>query len=66
METKNRTTNVIKQADYKDVDMLKKFLSVHARVLSKKKSNTSSRNQRKIAQAIKRARFMALLPYVTK
>jgi small subunit ribosomal protein S18 len=50
--------------DYKDVAYLKQFTNPHAKMLSKKKTGIPAGKQRDIAQAIKRARFMALLPYV--
>lgn len=58
--------NNINHIDYKDVELLKKFLNPHARILSKKKSGVCSKNQRKLSLAIKRARFMALVPYVSR
>ncbi len=58
--------NNILHVDYKDVDILKKFLNPHARMLSKKRSGLSAKNQRKLAEAIKRSRFMALLPFVAR
>lgn len=58
--------NNLNKVDYKDVETLKKFLTPHARILARKRSNINSKAQRKIAQAIKRARFMALLPYISK
>lgn len=51
--------------DYKDVAYLKLFTSPHAKMLSKKRTGIPSAKQRDIAAAIKRARFMALLPYVS-
>jgi len=53
-----------KFTDYKDVAYLKQFMSPHAKMLSKKRTGIPAGKQRDIAQAIKRARFMALLPYV--
>ncbi len=50
--------------DYKDVAYLKLFTSPHAKMLAKKRTGVPAGKQRDIAQAIKRARFMALLPYV--
>jgi len=50
--------------DYKDVAYLKQFTSPHAKMLSKKRTGIPANKQRDIAQAIKRARYMALLPYV--
>jgi small subunit ribosomal protein S18 len=50
--------------DYKDVEYLKQFTKVHAKMLSKKRTGIPAGKQREIAQAIKRARYMALLPYI--
>ena len=50
--------------DYKDIAYLKQFTNSHAKILSKKRTGIPATKQRDIAQAIKRARFMALLPYV--
>jgi small subunit ribosomal protein S18 len=58
--------NNIKHIDYKDLDILKKFLNPHARLMSGKKTGVSSKNQRKLALAVKRARFMGLLPFVSR
>ena len=58
--------NNIKHIDYKDTEILKKFLNPHARILSKKRTAVSATNQRKLAEAVKRARFMALLPFVAR
>lgn len=58
--------NNIKHVDYKDVDMIKKFLNPHARLMSGKKTGVSTKYQRKLATAVKRARFMALIPYVSR
>ncbi len=56
----------IDYVDYKDVDTLKKFLTPHSRIQSKKRSGISSKSQRAISLAIKRARFMGFLPYITR
>lgn len=58
--------NNIKHVDYKDVEILKKFLNPHGRMMSRKKTGVSSKYQRKLAVAVKRARFLALLPYVAR
>ena len=52
--------------DYKDVDTLKKFLTPHARIQSKRRTGVGAGSQRNLALAIKRARFLGLLPYVTR
>lgn len=60
------TQNNIQYIDYKDVDLLKKFLNPHARMISRKRTGTTAKNQRNLAEAVKRARFMGLLPYVAR
>jgi small subunit ribosomal protein S18 len=60
------TENNIEHIDYKDVELLKKFLNPHARMLAAKRTGTTAKNQRKLADAIKNARFMGLLPYVAR
>ena len=51
--------------DYKDVSYLKQFTDPHARMFSKKRTGVSAARQREIAMAIKHARYMALLPYLS-
>ena len=58
--------NNIKYIDYKDTELLKKFLNPHARIISRKKTGVSAKYQRQLATAVKRARFMGLLPYVAR
>ncbi|MCK5059972.1 MAG: 30S ribosomal protein S18 [Candidatus Pacebacteria bacterium] len=58
--------NNIKYIDYKDIDILKKFLNPHGRLLAGKRTGVSAKNQRKLALAVKRARYMALLPYISQ
>ena len=58
--------NNIKFIDYKDVEIIKKFLNPNARMLSRRKSGLTAKNQRVLATAVKRARFMGLLPYVAQ
>jgi small subunit ribosomal protein S18 len=58
--------NNITHIDYKDIELLKKFINPHGRMLSRKRTGTSAKNQRKIAVAVKRARFMGLLPFVSR
>ena len=56
--------NNINHIDYKDTEILKRFLTEHGRIQHRRNTGLSSRNQRDVAKAIKRARFMGLLPYV--
>ena len=55
----------IKDIDYKD-ERLKEFLSEHGKILSRRVTGSRAKHQRRLTRAIKRARFMALLPYVGK
>lgn len=50
--------------DYKDVDLLKRMMSGHGKVLNRRRTGNCAAYQRAVSTAIKRARFMALLPYV--
>ena len=50
--------------DYKDVELLKKLVNRHGKIVSRRKTGCGAISQHAVAQAIKRARFMALLPYV--
>lgn len=56
--------NNILKVDYKDIKTIGKFLSPFAKIFPRKKTGTCNKHQRMISQAIKRARFMNLLPYV--
>lgn len=56
----------VEYVDYKNVELLKKFLTPHARIQSSRRSTAPAKSQRQIAMAIKRARFMGLLPYVSR
>jgi len=60
------TSNNLKWVDYKDIELLKKFLAPNARLLSRRKTNLTAKNQRKMEEAVKRARFMGLLPFIAK
>jgi len=57
--------NRIKYIDYKDAEFLKKFLNEQGRILPRRLTGTSLKYQRKVATAVKRARHLALLPFVT-
>ncbi len=55
----------IKYIDYKDPEFLKKFLNEQGKILPRRITGTSLKFQRKVATAVKRARHIGLLPYVT-
>ncbi len=57
--------NKIKFVDYKDPEFLKKFLNEQGKILPRRITGTSLKYERKVAKAVKRARHIALLPYVT-
>ena len=50
--------------DYKDVELLTKLTNRHGRIVSRRKSGCHAASQHAVATAIKRARFMALMPYI--
>jgi len=56
----------IKEIEFKDIKLLKKFISGLAKIRPKKKTGLCSGHQRKLARAIKQARFLALLPFMYK
>jgi small subunit ribosomal protein S18 len=56
----------VKHVSYKDIFQLKKFTSVRGKIISSEKSGLCHKHQKQLRQAIKRARYMALLPYVAK
>jgi small subunit ribosomal protein S18 len=55
----------IKYVDYKDIDFLKRFINEQGKMLPRRLSGNSLKYQRKVSDAVKKARQMALLPYVT-
>ena len=54
----------MKHIDYKDTAFLKKFITKFNKITPRRYSGVTLKNQKKLAQAIKRARYMALMPYV--
>lgn len=57
--------NGIKYIDYKDANFLIKFVNEQGKMLPRRITGTSLKYQRKVAQAVKRARHLALMPYVS-
>lgn len=51
--------------DWKDVENLRRMMSPNGKIYGRKRLGTSAREQRMVAQAIKRARYMGLLPYTS-
>lgn len=60
------TANKITHIDYKNIDVLKKFISERGKILPRRVTGTSAKYQRALTIAIKRARQIALLPYTTE
>lgn len=58
--------NKIEVVDYKDTELLKRFISERGKILPRRVTGTSAKNQRKVVNAIKRSRVMALLPFVAE
>ncbi len=58
--------NNLTEIDYKDTQTLRRFINFHQKILARKRTGTCAWHQRKLATAIKRARVMALLPFVRK
>lgn len=59
-------TNAKKEIDYKDFRLLQRYTSSYAKILPRRRTGTCLKHQRKLAQAIKRARYMALIPYTNR
>ena len=59
-------SNNITHIDYKDVDLLKKFISERGKILPRRVTGTSAKYQRKLTTAIKVSRIMGLLPFVAE
>ncbi len=57
------TAEGIEQVDYKDVDLLKDFITETGKVVPSRITGTKAKYQRQLSTAIKRARYLALLPY---
>ena len=57
--------NNLKDVDYKDIEVLKEYIDGHSRIVKHRKTANCSLHQRKMTAAIKRARFLALLPFIT-
>ena len=60
------STNNIKYIDYKDIEILKRFLNPNGKIMSRKRTGVTAKNQRLLSVAIKYARFLGLLPFVAK
>jgi small subunit ribosomal protein S18 len=57
------TAENVKEIDYKDLNTLRQYISENGKIVPSRITGTKARYQRQLATAIKRARFLALLPY---
>ena len=60
------TAEGVKQIDYKDIDVLKDFVQENGKIMPARITGTKARYQRQLSTAIKRAQFLALLPYTDR
>lgn len=63
-EQKQERTQTLNHIDYKDITRLKGHVNPHARMMNRRRTGFTAKQQRDFARATKRARFMALLPYI--
>ena len=56
----------VDKIDYKDINLLRRFVSDTGQIDSRRRTGTCARHQRRVTEAIKRARFLALLPYTAE
>lgn len=56
----------IDEVDYKDVKLLQRYLNSYGKIETRKRTGTCMKHQRRVAVALKRARHLALLPYVVR
>jgi len=56
----------LKDVDYKDIEILRRFVSGQKKIIDPRYSGTCAKHQRKVAQAVKRARYLGLLPFVSR
>jgi len=56
--------NKMTYVDYKDTQFLRRFMSPHAKILGRKRTGSCQKHQKLITRALKRARHMALLPFI--
>jgi small subunit ribosomal protein S18 len=59
-------TDKVSYIDYKDVDRLQRLMSDRAKIMPRRKTGTCAKHQRRLATAVKRARHLALLPYMVQ
>nr|YP_009398456.1 ribosomal protein S18 [Lophocladia kuetzingii]ARW67642.1 ribosomal protein S18 [Lophocladia kuetzingii] len=64
---KKNIKNLYKQnIDYKDIDLLRKFVNDQGKILSRRSTGLNAKQQKKVTKCVKRARLLALLPFLKK
>nr|YP_009774081.1 30S ribosomal protein S18 [Caulacanthus okamurae]QIZ74698.1 30S ribosomal protein S18 [Caulacanthus okamurae] len=69
MVLSNKKFSPLKQneiLDYKDIDLLRQFISDQGKILSRRSTKLTSKQQKKLTKSIKRARILSLLPFLNK
>lgn len=66
MDNKETTNVPANHIDYKDIMRLKSNVNPHARMMGRRRTRMTAKGQRNFATAVKRARFMALMPYIQR
>lgn len=59
-------THAINDVDYKDIRLLQRFVTAYGKIVPRRRSGMCMKHQRMVSQAIKRARIMALLPFIVR
>nr|ARW60608.1 ribosomal protein S18 [Polysiphonia sp.] len=65
MKTYN-TKNTKEIVDYKDIDLLRKFINDQGKILSRRSTGLNAKQQKRMTKSIKRARLLALLPFLKR
>nr|QUE29455.1 ribosomal protein S18 [Erythrotrichia longistipitata] len=60
------TLSGVEQIDYKDTDLLKKFVTEQGKILPRRVTGLTAKQQKKVAKAIKRSRMLAYMPFVSQ
>nr|QVQ56748.1 ribosomal protein S18 [Erythrocystis saccata] len=67
MQQKHNFENTPKEiVDYKDIDLLRKFINDQGKIISRRSTGLNAKQQKKITKSIKRARILSLLPFLKK
>nr|YP_009399309.1 ribosomal protein S18 [Kapraunia schneideri]ARW68915.1 ribosomal protein S18 [Kapraunia schneideri] len=67
MYKKNNFRNITKEmVDYKDIDLLRKFINDQGKIISRRSTGLNAKQQKKVTKSIKRARILSLLPFLKR